>query len=312
MGVWNWTGRSAYAILDHALAGGKELAWMVSHAALYPAGVLADHAAIDDPRYRLDNLSPVTRGLILEDIATAGTPIVLLHGIGGNRSAFAVVQRTLRRRGYGRITTVNYSPMTSDVREAARNLGRHIERVCAQTGYEQVSVIGHSMGGVIARYYVQRLGGDARVNTVITLGAPHSGTHVARLAPLKVTRQLRPDSDLMRELAEPSECTARFVAIYSDLDEAIVPHRSASLVHPDLQVTRIGVHGLGHLSLLVDRKVVNLVADALAAPMATDVETALQAMCPDDSVQLLHAVTDDDTDLLDDESVGYGLASPMR
>ena len=36
--------------------------------------------------------------------------------------------------------TVNYSPLTSDVRAAAAELGRHVERICRQSGYEQVLV----------------------------------------------------------------------------------------------------------------------------------------------------------------------------
>jgi pimeloyl-ACP methyl ester carboxylesterase len=252
------------------LSATRELSWLAAHAAMYPAGVLAEQHDIEDPRHRIDTLSPATRGLILEDIAAAGTPIVLVHGIVDNRSAFAVLRRTLRRRGYGRITTVNYSPFTSDVRRAAEHLSRHVERLCDQTGYEQVFIVGHSLGGIIARYYVQRLGGDQRVNTLITLGSPHAGTHTARLLPLPVTRQLRPESRLMSELAEPAQCRTRFVAIYSDRDEVVVPSRSASLEHPDLIVTRVRIHGVGHLSLLVHRDVVHTVADALTERTAAE------------------------------------------
>jgi triacylglycerol lipase len=254
----------------------REVSWLAAHVALYPAGVLAEHQEMHDPRHRIDPLSPVTRGLILEDIAASGTPIVLVHGIVDNRSAFAVLRRTLRRRGYGRITTLNYSPLTSDVRRAAEHLSRHVERVCDQTGYEEVFIVGHSLGGIIARYYVQRLGGDHRVNTLITLGSPHAGTHTARLLPLPVARQLRPGSELMTELAEPARCRTRFVAIYSDCDEVVVPSRSASLKHPDLSVTRIRIRGVGHLSLLVHRDVIHTVADALTARISaelTDITT---------------------------------------
>ena len=54
------------------------------------------------------------------------------------------------------------------------------------------------MGGLIARYYVQRLGGDARVHTLVTLGTPHGGTAAAYLVPHRLARQLRPDSDAGR------------------------------------------------------------------------------------------------------------------
>jgi pimeloyl-ACP methyl ester carboxylesterase len=290
----------------HALAAGKELIWLAAHVALYPAGVLAEQHEMHDPRHRIDTLSPLTRGLILEDIAAAGTPIVLVHGIVDNRSAFAVLRRTLRRRGYGRITTVNYSPTTSDIRKAARYLAKHVERVCAQSGYEQVYIVGHSLGGIIARYYVQCMGGDERVNTLITLGSPHAGTHAARLLPLKVTRQLRPGSDLMRELAAPARCRARFVAIYSDRDEVVLPQRSARLDHPDLSVTPIKIHGVGHLALLVDREAVHTVADALTARIAAGVAEELGAE------RIRAESTGYVTELPSREKLGYGSATPPR
>jgi triacylglycerol lipase len=258
-------------LVSAAVAAGQELLWLTAHAATYPIGLLSEHVEMDDPRYRIDTLSPVIRGLITGDINAAGRPILLVHGIGDNRSAFSILRRTLRRRGYGRITTVNYSPLTSDVRKAAADLARHVERVCQQTGYEQVFVIGHSLGGIIARYYVQCAGGDDRVHTLVTLGSPHAGTHLARLAPLPVCQQLRPHSELMRELARPADCSTRFVAIYSDRDEVVLPNRSARLEHPDLAVTRIRVHGVGHLALLVDNTVVHAVAAALSdRPAATE------------------------------------------
>jgi pimeloyl-ACP methyl ester carboxylesterase len=298
--------RSPGVVTERALSAGKELAWLAAHVAMYPAGVIAERQAMHDYRHRIDCLPSVTRGLILEDIAASGTPIVLVHGIADNRSAFAVLRRTLRRRGYGRITTVNYSPLTSDVRQAAEYLAEHVERVCAQTGYDEVFIVGHSLGGIIARYYIQRLGGDERVNTAITLGSPHAGTQTARLLPLKVTRQLRPGSELMRELALPANCRTRFVAIYSDRDEIVVPNRSAKLEHPDLQVTRIRVHGVGHLSLLVDREVVHTVADALTERITADlaVERGPQGVAA--------AVSGRPVVLPRHQSAGYGLASHRR
>lgn len=264
------------ALLAAGVAAGEELAWLAAHALTYPAGLLAERAALEDPRYRIDTLSPLMRGLITADIDAAGMPILLVHGIGDNRSAFPVLRRTLRRRGYGRISTISYSPLTSDIRRAATDLGRQIERVCSQTGYEQVFVVGHSLGGVIARYHVQCQGGDERVHTLVTLGSPHAGTQLAWLAPLApLARQLRPGSGLMRELAAPApRCATRFVAIYSNRDEVVLPNRSARLDHPDLSVTRLQVPGVGHLALLVNGAVMHAVAAALAARETEDTPMA--------------------------------------
>ena len=176
-----------------------------------------------------------------------------------------MLRRGLRRRGFGRVLTLNYSPLTADVRTAAALLAREVEQLVAETGYERVHVVGHSLGGLIARYYVTRLGGDQRVHTLVTLGTPHSGTYSAYALPSPLCRQLRPGSALMRELAEPVPgCRTRFLAYWSDLDQMVLPQDHARLEHPDLAVHNIEVHGLGHMSLPISGRVVHGISTALA------------------------------------------------
>jgi pimeloyl-ACP methyl ester carboxylesterase len=248
---------------------GTEIAWVAAHLAMYPLGIAAERGRETGreaaERFTLSDLPPVQRGLLMGDVVAAGTPILLVHGLVDNRSIFTLLRRALRRRGFGRVLTLNYSPFTQDVRSAAARLARLVETTCEETGYERVHVVGHSLGGVIARYYVQRMGGDARVHTLCTLGSPHAGTSAARLLPQRLVRQLRPDSPLMAELAEPVEqCRTRFVAFWSDLDQMIVPKRSARIDHPDLTVRNVLLRGVGHMSLPIDGRVVHEIATLLA------------------------------------------------
>jgi pimeloyl-ACP methyl ester carboxylesterase len=247
-------------------AGGvaREGAWIAAHAALYPFGLVQERFAEVD-RNRLDDLPPLQRALLIGDVEAAGTPILLVHGFVDNRSIFAVLRRQLRRRGFGRIVALNYSVLTGDVRAAAGRLGAVVERLSAETGYDRVHVVGHSLGGLIARYYVQRRGGDARVHTLVTLGTPHAGTLTARMVPARVCRQLRPGSDVVRELREPAVgCRTRLVAVWSDLDQLMIPRSTARIDHPDLRATNIGVRGVGHLSLPISGEVVHHICSVLA------------------------------------------------
>ena len=238
--------------------------WVALHLALYPWGLLEDR--LDEASHLgVSHLSPVQRGLIVGDVEAAGTPIILIHGVIDNRSIFTVLRRALRNRGFGRLYALNYSPFTDDIADVARRLGALIEDVCEQTGYERVHIIGHSMGGLIARYYVQRLGGDSHVHTVCTLGSPHGGTAPARVVPWPVIRQMRPSSDIMAELASPAPgCRTRFIAIWSDLDQLVLPQRNARILHPDLKARNVLIRGIGHMSLPVDRRVVHEISTALA------------------------------------------------
>ena len=242
-----------------------EAAWSAAHLALYPLGLVEERARQEVGRFTLGDLPPVQRGLVIGDVEAAGTPILLVHGMVDNRSIFALLRRGLRRRGFGRVLALNYSPLSDDVRAVAERLGELVESVCADTGYERIHVVGHSMGGLVARYYVQQLGGDARVHTVVTLGTPHDGTTVAHLFPHPLLRQLRPGSDLLTELEAPSPgCRTRFVAVWSDLDQLLSPRTSGILQHPDLVARNVFVRGVGHMSLPVDGRVVHEICTTLA------------------------------------------------
>ncbi|MDT7571184.1 MAG: triacylglycerol lipase, partial [Actinomycetota bacterium] len=248
---------------------GTEIAWITAHLALYPLGIGADKARSvtreERDRFSLADLPPVQRGLLMGDVVAAGTPILLVHGLVDNRSIFTLLRRALRRRGFGRVIPLNYSPLTQDVRHVAARLEALIEKTCEETGYERVHVIGHSLGGVIARYYVQCMGGDARVHTLCTLGSPHQGTYAAKLWPGGVVRQLRPGSELMQELAAPAPgCRTRFVAFWSDLDQLIVPQHAAALDHADLMARNVALRGVGHMSLPISGQVVHEIATLLA------------------------------------------------
>jgi Palmitoyl protein thioesterase len=241
-----------------------EVAWWTAHLAMWPFGILEEASHDVLHRTRLADLPPVQRGLLVGDVEAAGTPIILVHGIVDNRSVFALLRRGLRRRGFGRVVTVNYSSINGDIRLLADRLGTLVEQVCEETGYERVHVVGHSMGGLVARYYVQRLGGDERVHTLVTLGSPHEGSLPAFVFPHPLVRQLRPGSDVIRELAEPAPgCRTRFLAIWSDLDQVITPKRSATIVHPDLNARNVFVRGVGHMSLPVDGRVVHEICTTL-------------------------------------------------
>ncbi len=242
-----------------------ETAWLATHAAMYPMGLVEERARDEVLLHSLAGLPPIQRGLIIGDVEAAGTPIIMVHGVIDNHSIFTVLRRSLSRRGFGRVISLNYSPLTDDIRRVSRRLAMLVESVCRETGYERVHIVGHSMGGVIARHYVQSMGGDARVHTLVTMGSPHAGTAYAKVFPHSLARQLRPNSEFVQELNKPAPgCRTRMIAIWSDLDQVIVPQRNARIVHPDLNSRNVFLRGVGHMSLPVDGRAVHEICTALS------------------------------------------------
>ncbi|MEU2394772.1 alpha/beta fold hydrolase [Streptomyces sp. NPDC007369] len=201
-------------------------------------------------------------------------PVLLLHGFSDNRSVFVLLRRALAAGGGRRVEAYNYSPLTLDLRVAARSLARRVEELCERTGRERIDLVGHSLGGLVGRYYVQRLGGDARVGTLVTLGTPHSGTRVAPFMDAHpLVRQIRPDSAVIADLRAPAPgCRTRCVAFWTEFDELMDPPGTARIEHPDLHAENIEVTGIGHLALAAHPAVAAAVLRALDAPGPTAVE----------------------------------------
>ncbi|WP_244943451.1 esterase/lipase family protein [Streptomyces inhibens] len=257
-----------------------DLAVLAGHLLLYPTGISQERpvprptggpAAAGPPSSPTGPAAPDLPPLLPTE-GRAHPPVLLLHGFIDNRSVFMLLRRSLHRHGWRRVEALNYSPLTCDLRKAAELLSRHVEEVCVRTGHRRVDIVGHSLGGLIARYYVQRLGGDTRVRTVITLGTPHSGTRIAPLMSAHpIVRQMRPDSEVIAELSLPApNCRTQFVAFWSEEDQVMVPATTARIDHPDLIAYNVQVAGVGHLALPVNGTVAAGIREALASAEAAE------------------------------------------
>jgi pimeloyl-ACP methyl ester carboxylesterase len=228
----------------------REVACVAQAAVRYPLGLLE---------------SAITTGHPSGD-TTHDRPVVLVHGYGHNRSGWHSLNRSLRQAGFTSVHTTNYNPLRHDIPELGRQLARRVELVRSVTGADRVHVVGHSLGGVLLRWYVEELGGDETVHTAVTVGSPHEGTHVAGIGLGRTARQLEPDSWVIRRLADDARPSpVRWIAFYSNLDMLIRPSSSAMLRHPALDATNILAKDHGHVGMMTSGLVVRAIAEQLEA-----------------------------------------------
>jgi pimeloyl-ACP methyl ester carboxylesterase len=205
------------------------------------------------------------------------TPVLLVHGYAHNRSGWWVLQRKLRLAGFTSVHTVNYLPLGSGVPRLALRLADRVDEIRAATGARRVHLVGHSLGGVLIRWYVDQLGGDQWVDTAVTLGTPHHGTRLAGIALERTAQDLRPESTVMRRLARAGSVgTVRWVAYQGGAD-VFVPVASGRL-DAAANVVNVLVPAVGHLGLLVSPEVAASVVHQLQAA-----EGAMGRLSPMDS-----------------------------
>ena len=178
------------------------------------------------------------------------TPIILVHGYGGNAANFLTLQWRLKQRGWANVYAVSYTPPTIDARKLAQQVTDHVNRILVATGAEKAHLICHSMGGPLTRYALHHLGLAGKLDRVITLGSPHAGSRIAALFPaMGAAFQMRYHSDFLNELnkLDPTPGGAQFYSIYSNMDNFVLPASSPVLGG---NARNIHVPYLGHCALL--------------------------------------------------------------
>ncbi len=166
------------------------------------------------------------RRAALPPASTGTAPILLVPGYCCNEAMWRPLQDRLRAAGRF-VASATLDPPFAGIDQLAERLDDEIERLLAATGAARVVLVGHSMGGLVARAYLARRGPD-RVAALITTATPHHGSKLARLGLGRDARQMEPGSAWLRALnSRPPPVPTH--SIWSARDEFVVPPDSARL-----------------------------------------------------------------------------------
>lgn len=178
----------------------------------------------------------------------AGRPAVLLHGLGMRGLTLWPLALRLRRKGKT-VHLFTYGPPGESVEDYARQLHGFLEALCREQGYSDFDIVAHSLGGLVARRYMQMFEGSHRIRRIVTLGTPHGGSELWRFTMFAAGRQLRPGGELLRALEGAGlPAGVEAWAIASGFDEMIIPNANARWEAPG--VTNIAVENAGHARLV--------------------------------------------------------------
>lgn len=223
-------------------------------------------------------------------------PVVLVHGTFGNMTnSWQTLSPLLANNGYC-VFALDYGGAPGnlfqgygDIRTSAAQLGTFVDRVLAATGAPEVDIVGHSQGGMMPRYFIQKLGGEAKVRNLVGLAPSNHGTDFWGLFDL--LRAFPGGTDFLRALCVACEQQAAGSAFLADLnaggdtvpgvrytviatryDEVVTPYTNGFLHGPN--ATNIVVQDrcvldfADHLAVIFDRVALREVLNALDPPNA--------------------------------------------
>lgn len=174
-------------------------------------------------------------------INEGGKRVVLVHGFLESGTAFLTLKRRLEKQGFHCIVPkLIPSDGRGGLEVLAAGLKRDIDAACGPD--EPIRLIGFSMGGIVSRYYLQKLGGAARCEKFFTIASPHNGTKTAWFYATKGAAQMRPGSEFLADLAKTESTLGDMLVVSyrTPLDLVILPatssvwERAVNIEHPAL------------------------------------------------------------------------------
>jgi triacylglycerol esterase/lipase EstA (alpha/beta hydrolase family) len=187
-------------------------------------------------------------------------PVLLVHGYLCNHRIWDTMAADLLAHGHT-VLAIDLEPVFGSVDHYAHSVERGVQALCAHTGASHVALVGHSMGGLAIRSWMQRWG-TARAAGVLTLGTPHAGTRLARVSTSTNGRQMRHRSDWLAALTQNTSAAER-----DQMQIAITAQDN--IVFPQYDQVLAGIaptvfEGMGHLQMCTDASVIAWVRERLA------------------------------------------------
>ncbi len=206
----------------------------------------------------------VSRYWILPDDKPHHVPVVFVHGYLHNRSAWVKYFKWLKDLGYTHLLAIDLKGKFSAIEEYAEQLSVEVDKLLEKYNVEKVDIVAHSMGGLVVRYYIQKLEGCKKVRKVVTLGTPHNGTKVGVFVAGRARPQMLPNSDFLKGIKLNSLDAlsgTELTVLCSDADFMIVP---THLARVDIEgVPNICVGLVSHIGFIYDKHVFQEVLSAL-------------------------------------------------
>jgi len=187
--------------------------------------------------------------------------VILIHGFMMRGGVMRWIKFKLNRAGWKNVYIFTYGPPWKDIPHFSKQLSDFIEDIALGEPDLKFDLVCHSMGGLVARYYIHKLGGNSRIKNLIGLGTPHYGSKLWGFALGSSRLQLCPLNPWLKDLAEYKPKGYKLTCIYSDFDELVIPYENACL--PVFGVENIMINYIGHVGLIYNQGVIDLILKSL-------------------------------------------------
>ena len=199
--------------------------------------------------------------------------VLLITGVTIPAKWFEPIEARLKRDGF---IPVVYEPpdlLSGDLELNSKWLGDVVEKTKLDYNQDTIDILAECTGGVIARHYIQSLGGDKHVARMVTFISPQNGVDKAPMAAAvagwPALYDLSPGSKFLNTVNNaPLPKDVNFTSIYTCTDEYIQPYTTSII--PGAKNIGLCNKFVGHFEFFYNPDIYLIMHDELTAPAPKD------------------------------------------
>lgn len=161
-------------------------------------------------------------------------PVLLVHGLYHNSSAWALFAGRLSRRGLTDLHALGYNSYSGSYWKIVERIDKKVEDILAdRPAGTRIALVGHSLGGLAIRGWLSTGKHSERALAAVTLGTPHKGSKLAGLGIGRLARSLMRHGELIAEIEKnesPPPCPA--LSLRTLMDNMVIPAKCLRIDTP--------------------------------------------------------------------------------
>jgi Caspase domain/Lecithin:cholesterol acyltransferase len=133
--------------------------------------------------YKTDGSFAYQKSMVANKVAAARNILLLIHGIIGDTEGMAAgVKACGIDRKFDLVLTYDYENLSTPIAETAQTLKSQLAAAGLQENdNKQLTLLAHSMGGLVSRWFIEREGGNKVVDHLVMCGTPNNGSPFGKI-----------------------------------------------------------------------------------------------------------------------------------
>lgn len=191
----------------------------------------------------------------LDFVVKGKSPVILIPGISNKWGFLKHLGDSISLKGHPVYVASELKFNFLDIPTSAKIVRNIIDK----NNLKEVVIVGHSKGGLIGKYLLTHENKDGKIKKVIAIGAPFSGSKLAKTSLRKSFKELMPESKILQELNSNTQVNSKIISIMPAFDNHVWSEKGSRL----LGATNITVPTKGHHKIVFDKDVIKKIIELL-------------------------------------------------